>query len=548
MKLFDLSQVKKVSGDKESTLFRHKDGHEIKVYHKALSNIQREQIKRIASQEMPKSYDEGGKVTDNDDDSESDPSPQSSGHTININVGTQGAGQTPNVPVTPEIKQAPAPVATSNPDQVATLPAQSTNLQTTANENQKNIDIAQAEGTANIAQQQQENADTVANRQNQTVADMKQHTDDFARWIQGNQINPRAYQESMESGQKTATALGLFLGGLGGGGNPALDFLNKQIDRDIQAQKDRGEQAKTVFNAYQTLYGDENVSTALTKVSMNDKILADASLLKAKLGTPQAEQNFQALNAKLLKDNYDQLQKASFLSNQPANTGAPKQEAPGIENPGGAPSKTTDKYGPEHADKEFGSYDIEPILKPNADKLMDQYARRATADPAAQANLPKLQDQYAKAKKADEVLSQAKSIFAQLKGNATRGGWLGRTLGDLPLGAGGEGMLGTGIAVAGKHVGELTTGLRQATGIAGEGNDEQSMDRQYNTSAQKLSDLFSSVYPGIGTENLKNKLSGMIPDKEDTPEDVTKKQKAFEDLIKSSLEKSTLESTGMTRH
>jgi hypothetical protein len=54
-------------------------------------------------------------------------------------------------------------------------------------------------------------------------------------------INPNHYLDSLSTGGKIMTGIGLILGGMGGGlthqGNPALDFINKQIDRDIAAQQ-----------------------------------------------------------------------------------------------------------------------------------------------------------------------------------------------------------------------------------------------------------------------------------------------------------------------
>lgn len=60
----------------------------------------------------------------------------------------------------------------------------------------------------------------------------------FIEDAKANHINPNHYMESLGTGQKMMTAIGLILGGAGGGTgpNPALDFMNKQIDRDIAAQ------------------------------------------------------------------------------------------------------------------------------------------------------------------------------------------------------------------------------------------------------------------------------------------------------------------------
>lgn len=58
--------------------------------------------------------------------------------------------------------------------------------------------------------------------------------------VSNKHINPSHYLDNMSTGQKVTAAIGLVLGGIGGGmthqENPALKFLNQQIDRDIKAQ------------------------------------------------------------------------------------------------------------------------------------------------------------------------------------------------------------------------------------------------------------------------------------------------------------------------
>ena len=59
--------------------------------------------------------------------------------------------------------------------------------------------------------------------------------------ISTGKIDPQHYIGSMSTSEKLSTAFGLILGGIGAGAigqqNPALAYLNKQIDNDIEAQK-----------------------------------------------------------------------------------------------------------------------------------------------------------------------------------------------------------------------------------------------------------------------------------------------------------------------
>jgi len=56
-----------------------------------------------------------------------------------------------------------------------------------------------------------------------------------------NQINPDRFYESMSTGKKIRTMIGIILGGAAGGilrqENPVMAMLNKQIERDIESQK-----------------------------------------------------------------------------------------------------------------------------------------------------------------------------------------------------------------------------------------------------------------------------------------------------------------------
>jgi hypothetical protein len=545
MKLLDLSKFEKVSEDKHTTRMRHKDGHEMTILHSKLPKIHMEQLKRLKMAKGGKAhYDDG---TPNDPVSQDD-----------VDTSAPSAESAPPVQFpaadalsTQPVQQAQLPTNLGNINNAADVPAQSVAMTGQAADLGQRIDAAASQGKLAIAQQQERNAQDILDRQNQSIADMKQHTDDFADYSRNNPQDSNKYWNSMDDAQKSQTALGLFLGGLGGGGtsNLAMDYLNKQIDRNVSDQQQNYQKQKNIFGAYQSLYGDENVSTALTKVSMNDKILADSDRLTAQLGNPIAQKQNMILKANTLKENADLLQKAAMIRNAPASGGgqslAPaqgQQQSGQSSNPEAPAGNKTPAYGPESANSSNGTYQIQPLLKPGAAQIMDQYARRATGDPAAAAQLGQLKEQYQAAAKADGVLGQAHDIFNELRNNATPGGWTGRMANETNLG--GIPVIG-GVASAISHgAGDFLTGARKALG-QNEG-DEFAQNRDYNTAAQKLSDLFSSVYKGIGVENLKNKLSGMLPDEQDTPENVTKKEKAFEDLIKSSLERNVLQNAGMS--
>lgn len=94
--------------------------------------------------------------------------------------------------------------------------------------------------------------------------------------IRNQKINPRNYIDSMTTGGRITTALGLILGGMGGGlthqGNPALDFLNKQIDRDIQSQQAELGKKENLLAANMKQFGNLRDATDATRIMKNDMV------------------------------------------------------------------------------------------------------------------------------------------------------------------------------------------------------------------------------------------------------------------------------------
>lgn len=301
------------------------------------SDAERE-LKNNGPGSYKKIYAQGGEVQNYADDpdmvespSDSAPqdmsSPQSSGQPITINVGSpqpQPIAQ-PIIAAEPKVSfpSPPPDVAQQaqakpqqksdmlNPDETANV-AEAVRLQQTAAEQQVPI-------SSEVSKQQVRNLDTAlsergreAERDQANIQDLARHTNDFKQYMVDNNwgIKENKYLDEMGSGKKTSLAIGLFFGGLGtpfGGTNVAYDFLNKQIDRNIAAQKERSDNQKTVWGAYNTLYGNENIANNLAKVSTRDMMVQRAEMIAAQQGTPQAIQKLNELKAKVLIDNQKNL-------------------------------------------------------------------------------------------------------------------------------------------------------------------------------------------------------------------------------------------------
>lgn len=95
----------------------------------------------------------------------------------------------------------------------------------------------------------------------------------FADW-QGGHIDPQHYVNSMSTGKKIMQGIGLVLGGMGSGmshqPNLAFDYLNKQIDHDIDAQKSTLQNKNNLLNANLAATGDLFQAAGITKMQTLD--------------------------------------------------------------------------------------------------------------------------------------------------------------------------------------------------------------------------------------------------------------------------------------
>ena len=122
----------------------------------------------------------------------------------------------------------------------------------------------------------------------QSIISQKQQMDDFHKhyanldneynnFIQdykNQHIDPRHYLSSMGTGQKIGTAIGLILGGLAGPDNAPLQFLNKQISYDIEAQKAEMDKRQNLLSANLRQFGNLRDASAMTH-TMQLGIVAD---------------------------------------------------------------------------------------------------------------------------------------------------------------------------------------------------------------------------------------------------------------------------------
>lgn len=103
------------------------------------------------------------------------------------------------------------------------------------------------------------------------TAEIDRQRQEVAQALDADPVNAQRYVQSKSGLGKASTAIGLILGGIGGGltgqGNPALDFLNKQIERDIEAQKEGRRGKENLLSQLEKQYGNErDAVTALSGI------------------------------------------------------------------------------------------------------------------------------------------------------------------------------------------------------------------------------------------------------------------------------------------
>lgn len=120
-----------------------------------------------------------------------------------------------------------------------------------------------AHGIEDIQKDYQARSDALLNERNSFIQDVK-----------SNMIDPQRYLNSMSTGSKIATAIGMVLGGAGaglaGGENPVLSYLNNQIDRDIQGQMKNMESRQSLVQANHQGFQDMQSAMQATKLNMLD--------------------------------------------------------------------------------------------------------------------------------------------------------------------------------------------------------------------------------------------------------------------------------------
>ncbi len=347
MKGLNLSGFKKTKEDAKTVTMAHESGHKITILKSKVSPMQREQLKRL-----PVHMADGGDTDEtpppppappapppNEMPGAPVPNPSSNGifdALFSKDNGVDSQGQYGSQPVAPPPPMPMAPVAPASVPSVggemsvaqpeskapaAKSPASSTgvDVQSAYNQGQKaiteqqNVATQLAKRQADVQQGYIDERKALQDTFAQHAKDFQEHQGQILKDYANGHIDPKHFQESMGTGQKVATAIGLIIGGFTGGFNhtginPAQQWLDSQINRDIEAQKANLDKSKTLLGANQELYHDDLLATNATRANLNDIYDHQIQMEANKLGTPAAKAAADAAHAKYSMESANLLQ------------------------------------------------------------------------------------------------------------------------------------------------------------------------------------------------------------------------------------------------
>jgi hypothetical protein len=222
---------------------------------------------------------------------------------------------TTQTPITPQTQQTPQPQTNITPQQ---SPPQSkmSNMeeaavaQKNALEKQRQGMAAEQtalgdQGTTQAAAeaQYQRDAGGIRNMYAKLLKEIADEMTGVQKDIQSGHIDPNHYINSMTTGGKISTGIGLLLGGLGaglaGGRNLASDYFDKQIDNDIMAQKVELGKKENLLSHLTQKYGNVRLAQQEAKLFANEMLTHKLNQIAMQTADPMAKARIMQLNGQI---------------------------------------------------------------------------------------------------------------------------------------------------------------------------------------------------------------------------------------------------------
>lgn len=436
------------------------------------------------------------------------PATAQSGTAPPSNLPNFEAVKTPAMPeqiIKPEDIANPAFVAPSGTgaQQEARRTMNAANAEEAGIKGQAQIDTATAPYKAQNTQEYIENQKNILAQTNKALQFIYNEADALKRDTNNGNINPMHYQEEMGKkgiASRVANAMGLFAGGLGvpfGGHNFAFDFLNKQIDRDIQAQQKSFENRNTIYGAYERLFGHSKVTADLARATTLDIYSKNMEEIANRTGTAQAKVNAGMAIGKWGKES-DELRQgaAAMLGHKYGNQSGFQKPNDAQQN--GVQIKKNNDWFENH------------ILAPDAEEISDTLQWNKKAKPF----LTGIQSQKEKAALADKALATIEDRFSKLVENrGTLGqGYLrrkGHLLGSVP------------------YIGPI---VESGTNFVTDTNQNSAYDTDYQ---DVVGAVRGALQGNVSDDLLDNAVRVNAPEQNDPPEILKKKLSNLKSFIRS---------------
>lgn len=121
---------------------------------------------------------------------------------------------------------------------------------------------------------------------------LQQESDNLFNQVRDSKVDPNHFWQDKSTGAKISAALGLFFGGIGAGitGQPniAAQFLQKSIDRDIDAQKADQSNKMNMYKLGLEKYKDAQSAEQFATLQAQTVLAGQIQQTAAKIGSPQA--------------------------------------------------------------------------------------------------------------------------------------------------------------------------------------------------------------------------------------------------------------------
>lgn len=287
--MIPFSGFKKIKDDQHSAVLQHPEGHHIVVAKSGLSPKMREALKKL-----PIHAAEGADIPDDSDaidTSQAAPQPslpdQASNAPFSLSAmfggdadqnNTPPPALTPQPPKGPSNYQLPTNAHEASPQSQVIPMMDAGDYQKAVNQQKEGVNL-EAQAQSKLGNNQARDAAITAKQLQDAQNDFqKKNIDLMSEYnalkddVMNGHITPDHYMQSMSDGKKVSTAIGLILGGIGsgftGGPNPALQFLNNQIDRDIQSQKDNLGKKESLLSMNLKAQGNLRDAMDATRIQM----------------------------------------------------------------------------------------------------------------------------------------------------------------------------------------------------------------------------------------------------------------------------------------